>query len=60
MKLVYSIINLINLYQNKIIILPADIVKMKNLKEITLIDNPIDENRIKDIETKMQHTKFIY
>lgn len=50
----------LNLYQNKIKVLPSDIVKMNNLKEITLIDNPVDENRIKEIETKMPQTKIIF
>ena len=50
----------LNLYQNKIKFLPPDIVKMKNLKEITLINNPVDKDKIKEIEIKMPQTNIIY
>ena len=41
-------------------LLTIDIVKMKKLKEITLIDNPIDIVKIRNIEKRMPQTVFIY
>ena len=46
------------LYQNKISELPNDIVRVNNLKEVTLIVNDIDSNKIKKIEAKMPKVKI--
>jgi Leucine-rich repeat (LRR) protein len=50
----------LNLYENELTNLPANLLKMTRLKSITLADNKIDKKIILDFETKMPKTTFIY
>lgn len=50
----------LNLYDNKLSTLPKELTELKHLKTVTLIDNPINEEKIKELEHLMPNTKFIY
>ncbi len=50
----------LNLYENELVSLPKQLLKMKHLQSITLDGNKIDKKTIKNFETKMPKTTFIY
>lgn len=50
----------LNLYENELTNLPNNLLKMKQLKSITLDGNKIDKKLILSFEAKMPKTTFIY
>jgi Leucine-rich repeat (LRR) protein len=50
----------LNLFDNELTILPIELVQLKRLKKVSLTSNPINHEKIKELESLMPNTQFIY